>query len=70
MQKISLAAARKNANLTQDQVAIHMNIAVSTYRNWESGKTFPKLPQVTQLCDLFGMPFDSIDFLGGKNFAE
>jgi len=69
MKKISLPAARVNAGFTQDQVAAHLNIAVSTYRNWESGKTYPKLPQVDQLCELFGMPYDAIDFLGTKNFA-
>lgn len=70
MQKISLPAARKNAGYTQEQVAERLKISPSTYRSWESGKTYPKLPQVDQLCELFGMPYDVIDFLGTKNFTE
>lgn len=63
MIKISLAAARTNAGLTQKNVADALNVAVSTVRNWENGKTTPKLPQAHALCELYGIPYDCIKFL-------
>lgn len=63
MIKISLAAARKNAGLTQEQVANNLNVAISTVRNWETGKTTPKLPQADALCQMYGLPYDYIQFV-------
>lgn len=63
MSKISLKAARVNANLRQTDVALELNVAVSTVRNWESGKTFPKQPVIEKLCGLYGVSYDNIDFL-------
>ena len=62
MPKISLAAARVNAGFTQEQVAKELNVAPSTVRNWESGKTTPSLLNVEKLCNLYSMPYDYIDF--------
>lgn len=64
MIKISLAAARKNANLTQRDVASSLNVAVSTVRNWETGKTTPNVAQAGELCALYGVPYDFINFTG------
>lgn len=63
MSKISLKAARVNANMRQTDVACELNVAVSTVRNWESGKTFPKQPVIEKLCALYGISYDNIDFL-------
>ena len=63
MVKFSLAAARTNAGLTQAQVAKKLKIAVSTVRNWESGKTSPNLKQAYAICELYGIPLDQIKFL-------
>ena len=63
MPKISLAAARKNANLTQAQVAEALNIARSTLRNWEKGITYPKQPMIEKMCELYGVPYDYIRFV-------
>lgn len=63
MSKISLKAARVNANLRQTDVALELDVAVSTVRNWESGKTFPKQPVIEKLCELYGVSYDNIDFL-------
>lgn len=63
MSKISLRAARVNANMRQTDVAVKLDVAVSTVRNWESGKTFPKQPVIEKLCELYGVSYDNIDFL-------
>ena len=63
MSKISLKAARVNAKMRQTDVAVKLDVAVSTVRNWESGKTFPKQPVIEKLCELYGVSYDNIDFL-------
>jgi transcriptional regulator with XRE-family HTH domain len=62
MPKISLAAARINANLTQKQAAEALNVSLSTYKNWENGITYPKQPAIEKMCELYGMPYDYIRF--------
>jgi transcriptional regulator with XRE-family HTH domain len=59
---MSLAAARKNANLTQEQVAVIMNVARSTVRNWEKGVTYPKQPAIEKMCEIYGTSYDCIRF--------
>ena len=62
MPKISLKAARVNAQLSQQEAAERIGVAVSTLRNWEAGKTYPKQPQIEKLCDVYGISFDILFF--------
>ena len=62
MPKISLAAARINANLTQKEAAEALKVSLSTYKNWENGITFPKQPAIEKICELYKMPYDCIRF--------
>lgn len=63
MPQISLKAARVNANLGQKEAAEKLGIAVSTLRNWETGKTYPNKLQIDKLCMLYNIPFDAIFFI-------
>lgn len=62
MCKFSLKSARVNAKLTQADVAKALNVAISTVRNWETGKTFPNQPTIEKLCELYNVHYDYIDF--------
>lgn len=62
MSQITLKAARVNAGLTQLAAADKLNVSVSTLKNWECGKTFPKQPQIEALCELYGVSYDNIFF--------
>lgn len=62
MPKITLKAARVNKGLSQREAAQLLDIAVSTLRNWESGKTFPNKPMIDKICDVYGIPFDMLFF--------
>lgn len=62
MTKITLAAARVNAGYSQKEVAGILKVAVSTVRNWEYGKTFPKQPMIEKMCTLYKVPYDGIAF--------
>lgn len=64
--QISLAAARVNANLTQEEVAKEMHISKQTIVNWERGISEPKMSQSRKLSELYKMPLDYI-FLPQKS---
>lgn len=63
--KISLAAARVNAGMTQNQVAKVLKVSNKTILNWENGKTAVGYAQATMLSSLYGIPIDNI-FLPNK----
>lgn len=58
--KISLAATRVNANMTQTEVADKMHISKQTIVNWEKGKIIPGTAQLNFLCTLYRFPVDNI----------
>lgn len=58
--KISLAAARVNAGLTQVEVAKDLRISKKTLINWEKGKATPSFPTIKALSNLYKMPIKNI----------
>ena len=60
MYRISLEAARVNANMSQKDAANAMNVNVSTLANWEKGKTSPDADKFKELCQIYGCPMDLI----------
>ena len=64
--QISLAAARVNAEMTQDEVAKALHVGKQTIVNWEKGATEPKISQRRQLSALYKMPIEHI-FLPEKS---
>lgn len=58
--KISLAAARVNAEMTQADVAKILQIAPNTLVNWEKGRTSPTVDQLQKLCGIYKLPFDAL----------
>lgn len=53
---------RKDAKMTQQQVAQKLGIASTTYANYEQGTREPSLSVVSKLCKLYGI---SADYLLG-----
>lgn len=60
MLQISLAAARVNAEMTQEQVADRMNVSKQTIINWEKGRVVPGVPEIAMLSEIYGIPQDYI----------
>lgn len=60
--KISMAAARVNAGLTQRDAAEKIGVSLSTIKNWEKGHTSPKYKQIDSICSVYEMPVDNIKF--------
>ena len=58
--KISLAAARVNARLTQKEVAERLKISNKTLINWENGTTEPSFATLQVLANMYGISIDNI----------
>lgn len=58
--KISMAAARVNAKMTQEEVAAAMSVSKVTIVNWENGRVIPKPAQFKMYCDVVHAPEDII----------
>lgn len=64
--KISLKAARVNANLTQIDVAKRLKKSVQTIINWENGKTPVDERTFIALCAIYNISSEYI-FLPNKS---
>lgn len=60
--KISLKAARVNAEMTQEEVANLMGKNKQTIVNWETGKTEIGFGDVLKLCRLYHVPIERIKY--------
>lgn len=62
MVKFTLAAARVNAGLSQKEAAEALGISNKTLCSWEKYQTFPGVDMIPKICDLYGIPYDQINF--------
>lgn len=60
--QISLAAARVNAEMKQEEAAKIMGVDRSTIRRWEKGDKIPDYDETKKLSELYGVPLDNIFF--------
>lgn len=60
--KFSLAAARVNAGLSQKEAAEKLGISNKTLCSWENYLTFPSADMIPKICELYGIPYDQINF--------
>lgn len=58
--QISLAAARVNAKMTQEDVAKRMKIGKRTIINWEKGTSVPSFSDMNMLSQIYDIPVDNI----------
>lgn len=62
--RISWAAARVNAGLTQDEVAKKMGVSKNTIVAWEKYKSEPSISQGKALVEIYKIPMSMIDTQG------
>ena len=62
MLKISLKAARVNAELSQKDAAKALKVSNKTLHSWESGDSSPSAKYIDAICDLYKMSYDDINF--------
>lgn len=65
-----LTKLRKNAHLSQQQVADILKINRSTYAYYETGKSKPKLPTLKKLAAIYGVSVDELLNQGGTGDNE
>lgn len=58
--KITLKAARVNADLTIVEASEKLGISNKTLISWEKGKTEPSASQMMKLVSLYGMPVECL----------
>ena len=68
--RISLAAARVNAGLTQEDVAKFLKVGKQTIVSWEKGESEPKISQALALSSLYKIPLDNIFLPCNLAFSE
>ena len=59
--KISMRAARVNANLSQEKVCRELKISKGTLINWERGKVSPPVSLFIKMCNLYNISQDHIN---------
>ena len=60
---ITLRSARANKNLTQKQAADLIGVRVETLSNYEKGKTFPDVPTIKKIEEVYDIEYKDINFL-------
>lgn len=60
--RISLRAARVNADLSQQEAAKRLGISKATLQNYEAGNTVPDILMSRKIQDVYGFPMDYIFF--------
>ena len=60
--RISMAAARLNAGLTQGELAAKLQLSKQTIINWESGHSYPDPAHFLLFCQICNVPPDMIIF--------
>lgn len=58
--KISIAACRVNAQMSQKEFAEKLGVSAATVSNWESGRTEPTVTELRNISSISGIPMDFI----------
>ena len=60
---MKLKAARTNAGYDQKSAAKMLGVSPDTLGNWEKGTTFPNVPQILKIEELYSVSFADITFI-------
>ena len=61
--RVTIKAARVNANLTQTSFAKAIGVGVKTVQNWESGASSPRADKMPEICKVLNCGIEDIIFL-------
>ena len=64
MEKYTLMTARDKAGLNMKTAAGELGISVDTLASYEKGATYPNVPVIQKMLDLYGVSYDQLIFLG------
>lgn len=55
-----IKALRKKENWTQEELAKKINVSNQAVSKWETGRGFPDISNLIQICDLFNITLDEL----------
>ena len=61
--RVTLKMARELNGLTQIEAAKKIGISTDTLGNYERGKSYPDIPILRKIEEIYGVPYDRIIFL-------
>ena len=61
--KITLKSIRELRGLKQEEAALKLGISKDTLSNYERGKSYPDIPTLRKIEDLYGVSYNQIIFL-------
>lgn len=61
--RLTLKTARELSGLNQEEAAKILNITADTLRNYEKGKSYPDIPMLRQIENLYHVSYSQIIFL-------
>ena len=64
---LTLKAARVNKNLTQTEAAREIGVTVDTISRYERGLSFPDVPVLKKIEEVYGVPYNELIFLPQDN---
>lgn len=59
----TLKQARELKGLTQAEAAKEIGVSVDTLSNYERGKSYPDVPVLRKIEDVYGIPYNRLIFL-------
>lgn len=59
---LTLKACRVNKNLTQVEAANRLGIRKETLASYEAGRTYPDVPTIKKMEQLYGVQYSDINF--------
>ena len=67
MQKVksrfTLKTAREMKRYTQEEAAKRIGVGVDTLGNYERGKSYPDIPVLRKIEEVYGIPYEQLIFL-------
>lgn len=60
---ITLRAARVNAGYTQIEAANKIGVSKESISNWERGKSYPDVPELKKIEELYKVDYKDLIFL-------
>ncbi len=61
--KFTLKTAREMRGMKQEEAAKAIGISVDTLGNYERGKSYPDIPVLRRIEEVYGVPYERLIFL-------
>lgn len=63
METLTLRAIRVNKGWSLDEASVKIGVSKDTLSNWERGETYPNVPQIKRIEEVYSIPYNIINFL-------